>query len=168
MVDLTFDSRKMVNECAKYSTNKPALSHEEAQDVVQSMLTADLPPEQKSFDRVLAECRSIILAGTETSATTLTSITYHALSNPEISARLLNELKDAQNAKGAKLEYQDIRNLPYLTAVIHESLRTSNSVSGRLTRYSKVADLHYQQYFLPRGVRTPLIGQSSGYGIFLT
>lgn len=165
-MDLTFVS-KMVHECAKYSLNKPTRSHEEAQDVVQSMLTSELPPEEKSFDRVVAECRSIILAGTETSATTLTSITYHALANPEIAARLLNEFKEAEKAKGAKLEYHEIRNLPYLTAVIHESLRTSNSVSGRLTRYSEVADLHYQQYPLPRGVSTLLI-KESGHRISLT
>jgi cytochrome P450 len=141
--------------------NKPIRSHEEAEDVVQSILTADLPPEQKTFDRIFAEVRSIILGGTETTATVLTSITYHALSKPEIATRLRNELAEAEKAKGAKLEYQDIRRLPYLTAVIHEALRTCNAVIGRLTRSSEVADLQYQQYSLPRGVSMPLTYQTN-------
>ncbi|KAJ5635151.1 cytochrome P450 [Penicillium longicatenatum] len=141
----------MVSECAEYSMKKRPSSLDAAQDMVQSMIKADLSLEQKSFPRILAECRSIILAGQETTATVLTSVTYHALSNPEILSRLLKELTEARNAKGAKLEYQDIRYLPYLTAVINEALRTSNAVSGRLTRFSEVVDLHYQQYFLPRG-----------------
>ena len=145
----------MVIQCAQYSVEECPPSLEEAQDMVQCMIKSDLSPEQKSFPRILAECRSIILAGQETTATVLTSVTYHVLSNPEILSRLLGELTDARNAKGGKLEYQDIRHLPYLTAVINEALRTSNAVSGRLTRFSDVADLHYQHYSLPRGVRTP-------------
>jgi cytochrome P450 len=167
-VDLIFDPVKVVTECTKSSMSKPVRSHEEAQDVVQSMLTADLPPEQKTFVRVFGECRSIILAGTETTAIILTSITYHALANPEISARISNELKKAQSEKQDKLDYQDIRNLPYITAVIYEALRTSNPISGRLPRFSEVADVHYQQYFLPRGVCTPLIGPCSDYKFLLT
>ncbi|KAJ5701332.1 cytochrome P450 [Penicillium malachiteum] len=140
-----------VLECAKYSINNSPPSIEEAHDMVQSMIKSDLSPEQKSFPRILAECRSIILAGQETTATVLTSITYHVLSNPEIRATLLKEITEARNAKGGKLEYKDVRHLPYLTAVIDEAFRTSNAVTGRLTRYSEVADLHYQQYSLPRG-----------------
>ncbi len=116
------------------------------------MLAAELPEKQKSFMRVSGDCRSIILAGNETTATILSSVTYYALTNPEIHARLKNELRTARNAKGAALEYQELRALPYLTGVINEALRTSNSVSGRLPRYSDVADFQYQQYFLPRGV----------------
>ncbi|KAJ6024690.1 cytochrome P450 [Penicillium herquei] len=142
-----------VVECAKYSIDKCPPSLGEAHDMVQSMIKSDLSPEQKSFSRILAECRSIIFAGQETTATVLTSVTYHVLSNPEIRSRLLKELTETRNAKGDKLGYQDIRNLPYLTAVIDEAFRTSNAVTGRLTRFSEVADLHYQQYSLPRGVR---------------
>lgn len=142
----------MVLECAKRSFFKPALPNDEPQDMVQSILAADLPPEQRSFIRVFGDCRSVVLAGNETTATVLTSITYHVLSNPEISARLLAELTEARNLKAARLEYHDIRNLPYLTAVINEAFRTSNLVTGRLVRYSDVADLNYKEHSLPRGV----------------
>ncbi|OAA74841.1 Cytochrome P450 [Akanthomyces lecanii RCEF 1005] len=140
-----------VNECARYSFNRPIQPDDGPQDVVQSMLAADLPEKQKTFTRVFGDCRSLILAGNETTSTVLTSVTYHALTNPEIHARLRSELKDARAAKGSALEYQELRALPYMTGVINEAMRTSNSVSGRLPRYSNVADFQYQQYFLPRG-----------------
>lgn len=127
--------------------------HGDAQDMVQGILKADMPAEEKSFPRVLAECRSVILAGQETTATVLSSVTFQALSSPAILAKLQAELKKARDTKGSRLQYQELRSLPYLTAVIDEALRTCNAVSGRLTRFSAVADLMYQQYFLPQGVR---------------
>ncbi|EGX88617.1 cytochrome P450, putative [Cordyceps militaris CM01] len=140
-----------VRNCAKSFFNKPIAPDEGPQDVVQCIRVADMPETQKSFVRVFSECRGVILAGNETSATVLTSVTYHALANPDIGARLRRELKDARDAKGASLTYQELRALPYLTGVINEALRTCNAVSGRLTRCSDVADFQYQQYFLPRG-----------------
>ncbi|XWW94370.1 hypothetical protein V2A60_002313 [Cordyceps javanica] len=140
-----------VNECARYSFDKSLEPDKHPHDVVQSLLVADLPDKQKTFDRVFAECRSVILDGNETTATVLVSATYHALQKPEIYARLQNELRNAYTTKGTALDYQELRALPYLTGVINEALRTSNSISGRLVRYSDVADLRYQQYLLPRG-----------------
>ncbi|KAM3510947.1 hypothetical protein MY11210_005413, partial [Beauveria gryllotalpidicola] len=140
-----------VNRFARYAFDNPVVPEEGPQDAVQTMLAADLAKQQKTFDRVFSECRGFILAGTETTATVLTSITYHALANPEILTRLRTEIRSALEAKGTALEYQEIRALPYLTGVINEALRTSNSVSGRLVRYSDVAGFQYQQCFLPRG-----------------
>ncbi|KAJ5715260.1 Cytochrome P450 [Penicillium malachiteum] len=108
-----------------------------AHDMVQSMIKSDLSSEQKSFPRILAKCRSIIFAGQETTATVLTSVTYHVLFKPEIRSRFLKELTEARNAKADNLEYKDIRHLPYLTAVIDEAFRTFNAVTGRLTRFSE-------------------------------
>ncbi|KAM3432481.1 hypothetical protein MY4824_006558 [Beauveria thailandica] len=140
-----------VNRFARYAFDNPVVPEEGPQDAVQTMLAANLPKQQKTFDRVFGECRGFILAGTETTATVLTSITYHALANPEILTRLRTEIRSAREAKGTALEYQQVKALPYLTGVINEALRTSNSVSARLVRYSDVADFEYQQFLLPRG-----------------
>ncbi|KAM3507767.1 hypothetical protein MY10362_001569 [Beauveria mimosiformis] len=140
-----------VNRFARHAFDNPVVPEEDPQDAVQTILAANLPKQQKTFDRVFGECRGFILAGTETTATVLTSITYHALANPEILSRLRTEIRSALEAKGTALEYQEIRALPYLTGVINEALRTSTSVSARLVRYSDVADFQYQQFFLPRG-----------------
>ncbi|KAM3481154.1 hypothetical protein MY5147_000787 [Beauveria neobassiana] len=140
-----------VNRFARYAFDNPVVPEEGPQDAVQTMLAADLPKQQKTFDRVFGECRSFILAGTETTATVLTSITYHALANPDILTRLRTEIRSAFEAKGAALEYQEVKALPYLTGVINEALRTSNSISARLVRYSDAVDLQYQQFFLPHG-----------------
>ncbi|KAJ3499068.1 hypothetical protein NLG97_g632 [Lecanicillium saksenae] len=141
----------IIKQYTEQSFGKPMLPEQDPQDVVQTMLAADLPEEQKSFQRVFGDCRSIVLAANETTATVLSSITYYTLSHPEIHDRLRNELKRGYEAKGSSLEYQELRALPYLTALINEALRTSNSVSGRLVRYADSVDLQYGKYSLPRG-----------------
>ncbi|KAM3559472.1 hypothetical protein ARSEF4850_004104 [Beauveria asiatica] len=146
-----FNEAIKINRFARDAFDNPVVPEEGPQDAVQTMLAANLPKQQKTFDRVFGECRAFILAGTETTATVLTSITYHALANPEILTRLRTEIRSAREAKGTALEYQQVKALPYLTGVINEALRTSNSISARLVRYSDVADFQYQQFLLPRG-----------------
>ncbi|KFA70985.1 hypothetical protein S40288_10349 [Stachybotrys chartarum IBT 40288] len=140
----------LLHDYTRYSMSRPLVAHEHAQDMVQSMLTSDLSPELKCFDVAFGDCRRVILAGTETTATVLTCITYHLLSKPDVMRNLTQELLQAQKEKKS-LGYSELRALPYLTAVIQEGLRTSYSTTGRLARYSRVADLHYKQYSLPRG-----------------
>jgi len=98
--------------------NKSSEVDGEAKDIVQCIRKAEIPAEEKSFARILAECRSVVLAGQETTATILTTVTFHLLSDASKLAKLQSELKDAQDAKGSKLQYADLRNLPYLSAVI--------------------------------------------------
>ncbi|KAJ6785099.1 hypothetical protein PWT90_03556 [Aphanocladium album] len=116
----------IIKECATYSFSQTRVPEKGPQDVVQTMLVADLPEEQKSFERVFGECRSVVLAANETTATVLSSITYYTLSSPEIYKRLRDELKSACDAKGSSLEYQELRALPYLTAVTYISINMND------------------------------------------
>ena len=99
--------------------------------VFHHLLTSDIPESEKTSDRLLAESMVLIIAGTFTSAHTLSMIVYHALSNPAIENRLRNDLKDvlagypAQNPRWADLE-----KVPYLQAVIKEALRCVSFMSN--------------------------------------
>ncbi|KAK8045087.1 hypothetical protein PG993_005111 [Apiospora rasikravindrae] len=64
----------------------------------------------------------LIVAGSETTATALTGATYLLLENPETLERLTAEIKGRFNAED-EITIQSTAELPYLNAVVHESLR---------------------------------------------
>ena len=64
----------------------------------------------------------LVLAGSETSATTLTSATYLALKNTPVMERLVREIREAFKSQG-DITIAAVSNLPYVHAVIQETLR---------------------------------------------
>lgn len=77
-------------------------------------------------------------------------ITYHVLSNPEIKAKLQNELREAR--KNGRPTLSQLEQLPYLSAVVSEGLRLSFGLSTRLQRVSPDQALVYKQWTIPPGV----------------
>ncbi|KAI1342455.1 cytochrome P450 [Xylariaceae sp. FL0016] len=120
-----------------------------------------LPEEEKTMYRLSGEGFNFLLAGTETTAASLTVITFHLLDKPHIYAKLMKALDgiDPSNLKWSELEQR-----PYLWAVIHESLRMMPGVSHRSARIARTEDLVYRsedqsiEMVIPKG--TP-IGMTS-------
>lgn len=73
-------------------------------------------------------------AGTETSATALSGITYHLLRNPAMMARITAEVRNFAATAGKNFDLDDLRRLPYLQAVISEGLRMYPPVPIALQR----------------------------------
>ncbi|KAF5516291.1 Cytodhrome P450 monooxygenase aflU [Colletotrichum siamense] len=125
------------------------------------MESKTMPESEKSMYRLSGEGFNFLLAGTETTAATLTVITYYLLAQPTTYARLMEELRgvDPSNLKWTELEQK-----PFLWAVIHESLRMMPGVSHRSARIAREEDLVYKtrdgkkEWVIPRG--TP-IGMTS-------
>jgi cytochrome P450 len=71
-------------------------------------------------------CLSNIIAGSDTTAVSLSSILYHLLKHPKTLQRLRAELQEFE-AKGEcgnpKVSFKEAQNMPYLQAVIKEALR---------------------------------------------
>jgi cytochrome P450 len=71
-------------------------------------------------------CMSNIIAGSDTTAVSLSSILYHLLKYPQTLQRLRDEIEDFER-KGAcsnpKVTFKEAQNMPYLQAVIKEALR---------------------------------------------
>ncbi|KAL2424332.1 Cytochrome P450 monooxygenase [Exophiala dermatitidis] len=112
--------------------------------VLDGIVNSDAIPESdKTVDRLTQEARTLVGAGSETTGISLETIVWNVLTHPEVLRRLKEELKQVQTSERAQgLEtplddYATIRKLPYLTAVINEGLRLSNSVSGRLPRVDR-------------------------------
>jgi cytochrome P450 len=80
------------------------------------------------------EAQALMFAGADTVGNTLMLGTYHLLKQPETLQKLKSELAAAwPSLDGKEPKIRQLENLPYLNAVIKESLRlTSGVVSGLL------------------------------------
>ncbi|PSN70347.1 cytochrome P450 [Corynespora cassiicola Philippines] len=118
--------------------------------VFEEMLASDMPPEEKRSDRMRGEMQTLIGAGTETTATILSIAIARVCFNPEIEAKLREELKAAIPDPKVLPPLSVTEKLPYLGAVIRESLRLGYGVYGRLDR---IADepIQYGKWVIPAG-----------------
>jgi cytochrome P450 len=89
-----------------------------------SHLRAALDPETgepMTDDLIRDELVSIMMAGTETTAATLTWAFHEISQNPDVERRLRDELRDVLD--GRSVAYDDLATLPYTRAVVTEVLR---------------------------------------------
>lgn len=104
--------------------------------VFHDVIESDLPPREKTLDRLYQEGQTFVAAGTETTAWCLTVITFYLIENPSIMEKLRTELQNANASTGTELE-----KLPYLSAIIQEGLRLSFGVCTRLARIAPLDTL---------------------------
>jgi cytochrome P450 len=78
--------------------------------------------------------------------------TYYLLSNPDKLEKLRQEIQTVQPNDEGLLEFAALRTLPYLTAVIKESLRMSSPVPGVIPRCVPEGGMTWAGHFLPAGV----------------
>ncbi|KAI4603817.1 hypothetical protein KJ359_003637 [Pestalotiopsis sp. 9143b] len=125
------------------------------------MQSDTLPPEEKTLYRLSGEGFNFLLAGTETTAATLTAIVYYMLAQPQTYATLMAAL---QGVDPMSPKWTDLEQRPYLWAVVHEALRVMPGVTHRSARIARVENLMYKsqngkvEHVIPKG--TP-IGMSS-------
>jgi len=83
-------------------------------------------------DEINAQCWVFLLAGFETTATTLGFMSYALALHPECQEKLYKEVVTAMGSE-KEISYEDLHRLPYLDACISETLRVYPPVS-RLER----------------------------------
>jgi cytochrome P450 len=76
-----------------------------------------------SDDEVIANALIVLAAGYETTATLLTYASYSLAKNQDVQDRLRDEIKKIYEGAGNKIKYEDLSSIPYLDAVITETLR---------------------------------------------
>ncbi|KAM7207241.1 cytochrome P450 monooxygenase sdnE [Naviculisporaceae sp. PSN 640] len=105
--------------------------------VFHEMLASSLPPEELAHKRMQHEAESLIGAGLETTAWTLALGSFYILHDPQIHSRLRDELVAAIPNADQIPPWATLETLPYLTAVIRETLRMSMGVIERLVRINR-------------------------------
>ncbi|KAF9586756.1 hypothetical protein BGW38_000007 [Lunasporangiospora selenospora] len=99
---------------------------------------------------VVTETCVFLIAGSETSSTAMTFTLMFLVKNPDKLAKLREEidLATASNDKGAIPAYDQLRNLPYLTGCINESLRLRPVAATVIL--AQTPQLHLSEEYYPQ------------------
>lgn len=109
-------------------------------------------PEFISDQRVLALTVANVFAGSDTTAITLRAVFYLLMKHPDKLEKLLRELGDANlGPKDQIVLWDQARDLPYLSAVIQESLRMHPAVGLPLERIVPAQGLQVGDAIIPAG-----------------
>jgi tryprostatin B 6-hydroxylase len=141
-------SEKCVDDRRKYEPKEP--------DVMSHILGAgDFFPKDKLAERLLlmGDSRLLIVAGSDTTATTLVYTFYHLAKNPHIVEKIRAELKEKDIQNNAKLEVPALQYCEYLNGVINETLRLHPPVPGGVYRDTPKEGVVINGKHLPGGVK---------------
>ncbi|KAF9563593.1 cytochrome P450 [Agrocybe pediades] len=102
-------------------------------------------------DWLLDEGLYLRFAGSDTVGNTCTVAAYHILENRDVHRKLSQALKEAWPDKDLPPSYEVLEKLPYLTAVIKESLRMAHGVVSPLPRIVGPSDSEIAGEIIPTG-----------------
>ncbi|KAM6478246.1 benzoate 4-monooxygenase cytochrome P450 [Trichoderma sp. SZMC 28011] len=123
--------------------------------IFHELLSAD---PNRTVDDMTDIALSIVVAAAAATSNTLGILSYNVIGNPDIYRRLRAELLEAYPDDTQEMKWITLEKLPYLTAVIKESLRLAYGVIGRLPRVVPAGGATFNGYFLPAGTT---VGMSS-------
>ncbi|KAL9047230.1 MAG: hypothetical protein Q9214_000141 [Letrouitia sp. 1 TL-2023] len=112
--------------------------------LLRSLLDSDLLPDsQKQPERIRAEAQVAMGAGTLTTSHGLKHATYFILADKDVHARLMAELKANIPDPDNPPVLRKLEQMPYLMAVMYETLRIFYGISHRLSRIFPDRSLQY-------------------------
>uniref|UniRef100_A0A8C3I6I4 Cytochrome P450 2W1 n=1 Tax=Chrysemys picta bellii TaxID=8478 RepID=A0A8C3I6I4_CHRPI len=100
-------------------------------------------------ENIIASVLDLVMAGTETTATTLQWAILLMMKYPEIQKKVQEEIGTVVQS-GTQATYEDRKNMPFTNAVIHEVQRFI-TLLPHVPRCTSV-DTHFRGYFLPKGI----------------
>ncbi|KAK1990315.1 cytochrome P450 [Colletotrichum falcatum] len=131
-------------------TDDISMSRSSRKTIFHTLRDSDLPPEEKSLERLCDEAEILTGAGSETTAQALARIFFYLKHVPRVLQKLRAELDAAMPSAADVLPWTELQKLPYLTAVIREGVRLSYGVTTRLPRIAH-HDIEYKGYRIPAG-----------------
>ncbi|KAF7353827.1 Cytochrome P450 [Mycena venus] len=107
----------------------------------------DIPSKKSLLDESL----TLLGAGSETVGNIVTTGVFRVLSDQRILGKLRTELDRAWPEISNNMSYQALEKLPYLTAVIKESIRVAHGVVSPVPRVVGPSDVYISDYHVPAG-----------------
>ncbi|KAI2786849.1 Cytochrome monooxygenase [Penicillium oxalicum] len=101
-----------------------------------------------THEQIRQEAQSYIIAGSDTTAITMTYLTYSVCRNERVKKKLVEEVASVSEP----VTNQKLRELPYLNQVISETLRLYPAVSMGLPRTVPPEGYRFKEFFLPGGI----------------
>ncbi|CAK7235054.1 hypothetical protein SBRCBS47491_009159 [Sporothrix bragantina] len=143
----------------------------EQNSIFHEVLASDIDADNKATERLVDEAMVLAIAGADTTALTLAAIAFHVLSDPAVFSRLRAELDVAIPDPTKFPDPVKLDALPFLNALIEETLRMYPSATLRQDRVAPDEDLVYtypdgtgRTLMLPRGttigMTAPLLNRS--------
>jgi cytochrome P450 len=103
-----------------------------------------------SFEKLGSNAFILILAGSETTATTLAGATYFLLTNPDALSRLQHEVRTTFKSAD-DINIASVSKLSYMLAVLNEALRMYPPVTSNLVRVVPSGGAQIAGHFVPEG-----------------
>ena len=141
-------------------------------EVDQRISRGELPGKNDLFSNLLRENKeldldwmyddttTLVIAGSETTATTCSATTYFLLRNPGEYAKVVDEIRDKFKSDN-EISKDNVNDLPYLNACLLEALRCFPPVpTGMARRVSSKGGQVIAGHFVPEGVSPALIPSS--------
>jgi cytochrome P450 len=102
------------------------LDEKDTRTIFRDLLNSNLPPEEKSIERLWQDGQVFNIAGSETTSWALANATYYLLRNPEMLRRLQEEIKTVMpDGTIDEVSASELEALPYLVCII----RTWSNIS---------------------------------------
>ncbi|VTT64825.1 unnamed protein product [Fusarium fujikuroi] len=113
-------------------------------------------PEFMNNDRVLALTVANMFAGSDTTAITFRAIFYYLMKNPDDMKTLMAELAEEEKAdhfarEDGLVSWNEVRDLPFLNAVVKEALRCHPAAGLMLERIVPARGLEVDGHHIPSG-----------------
>ena len=112
-------------------------------------------------EEIISNSGVLLVAGSETIATLLSGATYHLLSNPIALKKLQAEIREFFKSEDeiTPLSVKEPSKLPYMEAVLLESLRMYPPIPASLPRMTGPAGDMIDGHFVPANVIASIINR---------
>ncbi|KAI0974801.1 isotrichodermin C-15 hydroxylase [Xylaria arbuscula] len=104
-----------------------------------------------SFKKLSSNAFILVLAGSETTATTLSGAVYLLLTHPDILEKLKHEVRSTFK-DSSEININTVGNLKYMLAILNESLRLYPPVTAGLVRTTPKGGAEIAGTFVPEGI----------------
>ena len=115
----------------------------EGKTILHEVMRSDIPESEKKTMRLADEAVVLVIAGSETTASTLAALMYHLLADRQLFDRLRTELESVMPDPNDLPTASKLDGLPFLNALIQESLRLYPGATHRQDRVAPDEDLIY-------------------------
>ncbi|KAF7968861.1 hypothetical protein HWV62_29182 [Athelia sp. TMB] len=132
IVDIMADGVLEIYQTKKRDMDATNKVHEGDKDIIGILMNANsdsLEKDRLSDSELLGQMATLIFTATDTSSGAIARLLHLLAQHPDVQERLRNEVANAFPGRDLDLDYDEVFALPYLDAVIKETLRVTSQDS---------------------------------------
>ncbi|PCD22332.1 hypothetical protein AU210_016121 [Fusarium oxysporum f. sp. radicis-cucumerinum] len=145
---------RAVHKCKKYYINRMReLEKAEKSEFLSQLLNTPSEEHNRPLNESEAseELIGLMFAGSETVGVTMNWLLWELACNPDVQERLYDEIRRVVPNPMSPIEYNRVVNLPFLKAIINETLRVHTAILGPFPRIA-IEDMVIAGQVVPKGV----------------